>query len=74
MKKRGFGVNLWNGKGIENSYTHTVLKKINYVGFGGKVEPGETVLEAAHRELEVRVVIHAAAAKSSWALLFRKRR
>ncbi|KAI1285305.1 putative 7,8-dihydro-8-oxoguanine triphosphatase [Halotydeus destructor] len=32
LKKRGFGVGLWNG-------------------FGGKVEPGETIDEAAKREL-----------------------
>ncbi|CDS11240.1 hypothetical protein LRAMOSA03503 [Lichtheimia ramosa] len=40
MKKRGFGVNLWNG-------------------FGGKVEPGESVLEAAYRELEEEAMIKA---------------
>ncbi|XP_022125995.1 oxidized purine nucleoside triphosphate hydrolase [Pieris rapae] len=33
LKKRGFGVNKWNG-------------------FGGKVEPNETILEAAVRELK----------------------
>ncbi|XP_053132573.1 oxidized purine nucleoside triphosphate hydrolase [Hemicordylus capensis] len=33
MKKRGFGVGLWNG-------------------FGGKVQPGETVEQAARRELQ----------------------
>ncbi|KAF9817598.1 hypothetical protein SFRURICE_014737 [Spodoptera frugiperda] len=32
LKKRGFGINKWNG-------------------FGGKVEPNETILEAAAREL-----------------------
>ncbi|NXY86968.1 8ODP triphosphatase, partial [Alcedo cyanopectus] len=32
MKKRGFGVGLWNG-------------------FGGKVQPGESIEEAARREL-----------------------
>ncbi|MFA6588042.1 MAG: 8-oxo-dGTP diphosphatase [Patescibacteria group bacterium] len=32
MKKRGFGVNRWNG-------------------FGGKVRPGETIMEAAKREM-----------------------
>uniref|UniRef100_A0A2A4JT84 Oxidized purine nucleoside triphosphate hydrolase n=1 Tax=Heliothis virescens TaxID=7102 RepID=A0A2A4JT84_HELVI len=33
FKKRGFGINKWNG-------------------FGGKVEPNETILEAAARELK----------------------
>ncbi|XP_013192339.2 oxidized purine nucleoside triphosphate hydrolase-like [Amyelois transitella] len=33
MKKRGFGVNKWNG-------------------FGGKVEPNESIIEAAARELK----------------------
>ncbi|XP_020659948.3 oxidized purine nucleoside triphosphate hydrolase [Pogona vitticeps] len=33
MKKRGFGVGLWNG-------------------FGGKVQPGETIEQAARRELQ----------------------
>ncbi|XP_047024343.1 oxidized purine nucleoside triphosphate hydrolase-like [Helicoverpa zea] len=33
LKKRGFGMNKWNG-------------------FGGKVEPNETILEAAARELK----------------------
>lgn len=33
LKKRGFGVNKWNG-------------------FGGKVEPNETIIDAAIRELQ----------------------
>ncbi|KAL1926006.1 hypothetical protein VTP01DRAFT_7099 [Rhizomucor pusillus] len=40
MKKRGFGVNLYNG-------------------FGGKVEPGESVYQAAVRELEEEATIRA---------------
>lgn len=31
-----------------------LLNLIRYNGFGGKVEPGETPLEAAVRELKVR--------------------
>ncbi|KAI8343633.1 NUDIX hydrolase domain-like protein [Chlamydoabsidia padenii] len=40
MKKRGFGMNKYNG-------------------FGGKLEPGETILEAAHRELTEEAMIEA---------------
>jgi len=32
------------------------LKVYSYNGFGGKVEPGETSLQAAHRELKVSKV------------------
>ncbi|KAG2224771.1 hypothetical protein INT45_005295 [Circinella minor] len=40
MKKRGFGLNKWNG-------------------FGGKLEPGETIVQAAYRELEEEAMIQA---------------
>lgn len=36
LKKRGLGVDKWNG-------------------FGGKLEPGETIEEAAKREMQVRM-------------------
>ncbi|KAI8912286.1 NUDIX hydrolase domain-like protein [Powellomyces hirtus] len=39
MKKRGFGVGLWNG-------------------FGGKVEPGETIEQGARREVEEESGVH----------------
>lgn len=52
MKKRGFGVNLYNGK-YEANAAYMSLYRLDSVGFGGKVEPGESVYQAAVRELEV---------------------
>ena len=67
MKKRGFGSNKWNGIHIAKQKKKkrsmvVVLNKLLiiiiflYIGFGGKLEPGETIFQAAHRELEVYIV------------------
>jgi 8-oxo-dGTP pyrophosphatase MutT (NUDIX family) len=57
MKKRGFGHGRFNGLcsllfSVIAFHSLDPYSSAARVGFGGKVEKGETVLEGAHRELE----------------------
>lgn len=55
MKKRGFGAGKFNGK--SNQQAAFGLQQTNNIGFGGKVEKGETIEEGARRELLVRSIL-----------------